>query len=212
MAILHPATLTPSKLEVLGKYLQAQPWFQDKLGAPAEIKLLTAYRFDDPAGEVGIESHIARTTSGASVHVPLTYRAEPLAGAQDWLISKMEHSALGTRWIYDACGDAVYANAVVHAILSGGTNVALFIRRDGGDVPIDPLLGLTVKGSGTDEGANPHVASVTTRTVGADTHVDAGGHDLVVHHLLQDSTQTTSPTLSGTWEGQSAPVILAQLS
>lgn len=37
----------------------------------------------------------------------LTYRGVPLAGAEEDLISTMEHSALGRRWIYNGTGDPV---------------------------------------------------------------------------------------------------------
>ena len=34
--------------------------------------------------------------------VPLTYRGAPLAGGEADLVGTTEHSALGTRWVYDA--------------------------------------------------------------------------------------------------------------
>ena len=36
--------------------------------------------------------------------VPLTYRGAPLDGGDDSLIGATEHSVLGQRWVYDACG------------------------------------------------------------------------------------------------------------
>jgi Maltokinase N-terminal cap domain len=42
-------------------------------------------------------------------HIPLTYRDDPLQGGEAWLIGIAEHSVLGRRWIYDACGDPTYA-------------------------------------------------------------------------------------------------------
>ncbi len=100
MAIIHKATLSPSKLELIADYLPKQPWFiQD--GSP---ELIGAYRFDDPAGEVGLETHVV--TAGERVYqVPLSYRGYALAGAEEWLIGTMDHSVLGKRWVYDACAD-----------------------------------------------------------------------------------------------------------
>ena len=103
MALLHRATIRPTKAELLADWVPTQPW-----GEP-EIGLVGAYRFDDPQGEVGIETHVLSTPDGHLLHVPLTYRGAPLDGAEQFLICTMEHSVLGQRWIYDATGDPVYA-------------------------------------------------------------------------------------------------------
>ncbi|GAB2883052.1 CG0192-related protein [Nocardioides pacificus] len=101
MAILHRATLTPSKPELLTSWLDRQPW-----GGTGEITVVGTYRLDDPAGEVGVEAFIVRR--GASlVHVALTYRGAPLVGAEAHLVGTMEHSVLGRRWVYDAAADPV---------------------------------------------------------------------------------------------------------
>jgi len=68
------------------------------------IEVIGSYRFADPEGRVGMEVHLA-TAGGVVFHVPLTYRDEPLAGAEDALITEMEHSVLGTRWVYDGLRD-----------------------------------------------------------------------------------------------------------
>jgi hypothetical protein len=39
------------------------------------------------------------------LQVPLTYRDEPLDRADDALIVEMQHSVLGTRWVYDGLRD-----------------------------------------------------------------------------------------------------------
>jgi hypothetical protein len=70
MAIIHQATLVPTKAELVASWLPAQPWFD---GAAQHVHPVAAYRFDDPAGEVGIESHLFEV-DGRLVHVPLTYR------------------------------------------------------------------------------------------------------------------------------------------
>ena len=79
MALLHHATLRPSKLELLGAYLRG-----------GSLTQLGAYRFDDPDGEVGIETHIVEGSAGAVLHLPLTYRSEPLAGAEEWAVGTVE--------------------------------------------------------------------------------------------------------------------------
>ena len=80
MALLHQATLTPSKLDVLSAWVPAQPWLGEV--DASTLQALGAYRFDDPAGEVGIETHVLQAASGQILHVPVTYRDEPLDGAQ----------------------------------------------------------------------------------------------------------------------------------
>src|SRR5699024_7591297 len=107
--------LSPSKSELLQKWLPSQPWFR---GDASTLVRLGAFRFDDPAGEVGIETHIL-AVEGVAYQVPLTYRGAPLEDAEDFLVTTMEHSVLGTRWVYDATGDPVYLHELAAAILAG---------------------------------------------------------------------------------------------
>ena len=73
MAIIHQAELQPTKLELLEEWLPRQPWFPES-GTSGLSK--GSYRFDDPAGEVGIET-MTRLCGGSTVQVPLTYRPSP---------------------------------------------------------------------------------------------------------------------------------------
>ena len=101
MAIVHRATITPTKAELIAEWAPTQPW-----GPPADvpIEVVGAYRFDDPDGRVGMETHLV-TYGTTLLHVPLTYRDEPLDSADDALIVEMQHSVLGTRWVYDGLRD-----------------------------------------------------------------------------------------------------------
>ncbi|WP_019608403.1 CG0192-related protein [Nocardiopsis sp. CNS-639] len=101
MAIIYKADLTPSKPELIGAWLDAQPWAGR---GPGEI--LGAYRFDDPEGEVGVEVFLVRR-GDRLLHLPLTYRGAPLPGHEDHLVGTLEHSVLGTRWVYDGTEDEV---------------------------------------------------------------------------------------------------------
>ncbi|WGL50701.1 hypothetical protein P5P86_12080 [Nocardioides sp. BP30] len=94
MAVIHRATIAPTKAEVLER----------RLGSP--VTVLGAYRFDDPEGQVGVEGFLL-DAGGTVLHAVLTYRNAPLAGADAHLICTMEHSVLGTRWVYDGLGDPV---------------------------------------------------------------------------------------------------------
>ena len=90
MALFHKATLTPSKAELIAQWLPTQSW-SPKTDDPIDV--IGAYRFDDPEGGVGMETFLV-VSGGTLIHVPLTYRAEPLHGAERFLIGQMEHSAL----------------------------------------------------------------------------------------------------------------------
>ncbi len=128
MAIIYDAILVPGKLDIIGQWLDSQPW-----AGSGALTQLGSYRFDDPAGEVGIEAMVLRRGERA-LHVPVTYRSGPLEGGEDALLGTIEHSVLGRRWVYDATADPVavacYARALqgsqdqaVHEIWEGQTLV-----------------------------------------------------------------------------------------
>jgi hypothetical protein len=101
MALFHVATVTPTKAELIAAWAPNQPWGPSTAAA---MEVIGSYRFDDPDGRVGMETHLV-STGGALLQVPLTYRDEPLDGADDALITEMQHSVLGTRWVYDGLRD-----------------------------------------------------------------------------------------------------------
>ena len=101
MALFHRATITPTKAELIADWAPTQPWGP---AADVPIEVIGSYRFDDPDGRVGMETHLV-TAGGTLLQVPLTYRDEPLDGADDALIAEMQHSVLGTRWVYDGLRD-----------------------------------------------------------------------------------------------------------
>lgn len=115
MALFHRATLNPTKEELIATWAPTRPW-----GPPAgdALELIGSYRFDDPEGRVGMETHIA-TAGDVLFQVPLTYRDEPLAGGEDALITTMEHSVLGTRWVYDGLRDPVYTVMLAAVSMTG---------------------------------------------------------------------------------------------
>ncbi len=101
MALFHLATISPTKQELIGEWAPTQPW-----GPPANVPtdFIGSFRFDDPDGRVGMEIHLL-DAGGMLLQVPLTYRDEPLAEAEQALIVQMQHSVLGTRWVYDGLRD-----------------------------------------------------------------------------------------------------------
>ena len=153
MALVHRATLSPSKQELVESWLPTRSWGSGRTVADK----LAEYRFDDPAGEVGVETILWRTDDGAILQTPLTYRAAPLGGAETYLIGTTEHSVLGPRWVYDGCGDPVWVATLAAAILTGGTQAQVFFEQDGERVDVPARM--QVRGSGS-AGDLPEVASV----------------------------------------------------
>jgi Maltokinase N-terminal cap domain len=119
VAKVHPgATLTPEFRWFVPRWVARQPWYAGD--ATPELRPVGFFRFEDPDGEVGIETHVL-TDGNAIYQIPMTYRRAPLPGvAEAALISVSEHSVLGTRWIYDATADPVWRAALLRLIRSGG--------------------------------------------------------------------------------------------
>lgn len=127
MALLHAATITPSKDQILADWLPTQSWAETATGS---FERVGAFRFDDPEGSVGIETHLVRA-GDVMLQVPLTYRDAPLHGGEDHLVCTMEHSALGQRWVYDAVGDAAYVRMLAAATLTGHGQALGMVEHDG---------------------------------------------------------------------------------
>src|SRR3954452_6708904 len=116
MARFHRATITPTKPELIADWVPTQPW------APAStdgVEVIGSYRFDDPDGRVGMETHLVNA-GGAVLQVPLTYRDEPLdEAAADAFITEMHHSVLGTRWVYDGLRDPRFVLMLAAVAMTG---------------------------------------------------------------------------------------------
>ncbi|OZM78566.1 hypothetical protein [Pseudonocardia sp. MH-G8] len=203
MALIYQARIVPTKAELLSGWLPSRSW-----AGAAPFELLAAYRFDDPAQEVGIETHLVGTAQGDVLHIPLTYRGVPLDGADDALIGTMQHSRLGRRWVYDGCADPVYAAALAAAILTGGRQAEEWVEKDTGR----ELRAATaqVTGSGRPGTAVPVIHTATATDGATATTIDASGREFVVLRSL-DATASPdgAPTLVGTWPGRGEPSLLA---
>ena len=179
MGLVHLATLAPSKQDLVAAWLPTRPWADGR----EVTKKVAEYRFDDPAGEVGIETIVFADSRGTTVQVPLTYRSAPLEGAEDFLVGTSEHSVLGPRWVYDGCADPVWAAALASAILTGGSQVQMYFEQDGERVDVPPRM--TVQGSGSPDAAVPTITAVhDVRDDGATTVVRAGDVELVVARVV----------------------------
>jgi hypothetical protein len=160
---------------------------------------VAACRFDDPAGEVGVETILVRAEpDGPVFHTPLTYRGAPLDGAGPWLLGTSEHSVLGRRWIYDAAADPVYAAVLAAAIRTGGTEAREEILADGARTPRTPLM--SVRGTGAPGTPVPAVTSVTSVAEGDPTVVTTDGGTLTLLRTLGGGARPTGPALL--WQDQ----------
>lgn len=186
MAILHgDADITPTKPELLATWLPTQPWFT---GDASALQHVGSYRFDDPDGEVGMETHLVRAGDGPLFQVPWTYRGAPIDGADAFLVGTMDHTLLGPRWVYHAIGDPVYQSVLATTILTGGSQAELV--REFAD--------------GRTEIAEPAV-----RVKGSGTRTDVPPVDLDVVQVLDGTRPEGDEVLTGMWSGATEPVVLA---
>jgi hypothetical protein len=218
MAILYQAELRPSKIDLVAAWAPSQPWFAGD--AAAGFSTVGAFRFDDPEGEVGIETLLVRAGDGPVLQVPLTYRGAALPGGGDALVGTTEHSVLGSRWVYDGTRDPAYVLAVVTAILTGASQADQYISVDGELVFREPTA--IVVGSGTLGAAVPALAAVdglAVRTDDGATIIEVDGLRLAVARVIDppfadpDTTEDATPAdttidgrqvehtsvLAGTW-------------
>lgn len=171
VAVVHSsATIRPTKQELL----------ETVLDGPVEI--LGAYRFDDPEGEVGIEGFLV-VRGGAVRHVLFSYRGAILAADGAQLVSTMEHSELGPRWIYDGATDPVALACVRRAILGEQAQAVLELWEDGRPV-------------GT------RAPGVRLSAVAGDVGEPAG----VVRILREPPESASGPALRATWDGGDAVI------
>lgn len=143
MAIIHRATITPTKLELAAAWLDRQG-----LGGAGDVEMAGSYRFDDPDGQVGIEGLLVRR-GGEVFHLAVTYRGAPLDGAGAYLVTTMEHSVLGPRWVYEAAGDPVAIGCYAAALAGRQEQASLEIWDGRSLVGQRPhTVTLTVEGAG----------------------------------------------------------------
>ncbi len=203
MAILHDATLTPGKRDLMKAWLPSRSWFDGDLAR----KPHAAFRFDDPEGEVGVECFLFGPEDGSQAStllIPMSYRSAPLDGADEHLIGTTDHSVLGKRWVYDGCADPVAVSTILSAIVTGGHEAELTLEEDGRIVRFDPTC--RVSGSGT-SADGVRAASVDLVDDGNPTVTSAGDLDLVLARVVGTPVDGDQ-TLTAQW-GDHPPVVVA---
>jgi hypothetical protein len=205
MAVHLPAQIVPGKLELLQEWVPHQPWLG---GSDAStLTPLGSYRFDDPDGEVGMETHLLQTADGQVLQVPLTYRGAPRPSGDASLITTMTHTLLGDRWVYDGCHDPVFVTALTTAIVTGGREAEVFLSTDDGLV--EQPLSTHVRGNGPPDALGRD--GIGPFEVGHDGPVTRMVGTVTVTVFRIPTTVVAGSTLTGTWPGQEFPQLLARL-
>lgn len=204
MAKFHVATNAPTKVELIAAWIPSQPW-----GPPVggQLESVGSFHFDDPDGQVGMETHLVRAGE-MLLQVPLTYRDTPIDGADSALVGTMEHTVLGTRWVYDGLSDDRYVSVLAGVVLTGqgqALGMAQFegrwyvapseVRLDGGGWTSQPVAvdGFAIESANT-----------------ADVVLRNDRFELTVSR--QPAERSRPPIgLIATWSGQSNPVVLAEI-
>lgn len=153
MGLVYDAKLTPSKQELIDAWLPQQPFYRGTLSDPLQV--VAAYRFDDPAEQVGLQVHVVRGADGTLYQVPMTYRGETVDAD---LIGEMEHSVLGHRYVYDGRGDSVFVTELTRAAVTGAKNVDEWREDADGTRHVLPRsIEVTGTGTGTGVGTDEQV-------------------------------------------------------
>ena len=213
MALLYDAVLRPSKSELIAAWAPTQPWFVGD--AAATVERVASFRFDDPDGEVGVETLLLRFGTGPLLQIPLAYRGAPHDGGENWLIGTMTHSVLGDRWIYDATGDPIYLATVATVALNGGHEADQFEQLDGDLIPV--ASSAAVRGNGTLETPVPELSATIETTSTAGTTIATAGALRVTVVRVIDGLSTAprrkdTATVTGIWPQESAPQLLVTVT
>ena len=204
MALFHRATITPTKAELIADWAPTRPWGP---AASDPLEVIGSYRFDDPDGRVGMETHLIHA-GGTTMQVPVTYRDEPIVGAADALITEMQHSVLGTRWVYDGLRDAQFV-VMLAAVAMTGQGEALGMAVYDGRWYIAPS-NVRIEGGGWTQERVP----VDGFELGSDS-----SNDVALHNDRFEMTFFRRPRpgprpaigLTATWNGQRQAVVLAEI-
>lgn len=202
MALFHRATISPTKEALIAEWTPTQPW-----GPPADVPtdVIGSYRFDDPDGRVGMEVHLV-DAAGMLLQVPLTYRDQPLQGAEPALIGEMEHSVLGTRWVYDGLRDPRLV-VMLAAVAMTGQGEALGMAVYDGRWYIAPAA-VRIQGGGW---TLERVPVDGFELVSDDATASVLRNDRFDLTVFRRPVAGPRPPLglTATWDGRTEPVVLA---
>ena len=204
VALFHRATITPTKAELIAGWAPTQSW-GPAAGEPMEV--IGSYRFDDPEGRVGMEAFLV-TAGNVLFHVPLAYRDERLEDAGDALIGEMEHSVLGTRWVYDGLRDPRFVVMLTAVTMTGQGEALGMVEYDGRWV-VAPT-NVRISGGGW---TMERVPVDGFELVGDDVSASVLRNDRFELTVFRRPAAGERPPigLTATWEGLPRPVVLAEV-
>jgi hypothetical protein len=204
MALFHVATITPTKDQLIADWVPRQAWGP---GDDTPLEVIGSYRFDDPNGKVGMETFLA-CAGDLLLHVPLTYRDAPLEGADDALITTMEHSALGTRWVYDGLRDPTFVVMMAAGAMTGqGEALGMVVHNE--RWYIAPAK-IRIQGGGWSMERVPVDGFTLDREDEASVTLTNDRFALTVFRRPNAGPRPPI-ALTATWLGQSDPVVLAEV-
>ena len=204
MALFHLSTITPTKDELIRAWAPTQSW---GLAADVPIEAIGSYRFDDPDGRVGMETHLV-TAGGTVLQIPLTYRDAPLEGADDALITEMQHSVLGTRWVYDGLRDPLLV-VMLAAVAMTGQGEAVGMAVYDSRWYIAPS-NVRIQGGGWTQERVPVDGFEVAHDDGTGLVLRNDRFELTVFRRPVPGPRPAIG-LTATWDGQPSPVVLAEV-
>ena len=204
MALFHRATVNPTKAELITEWAPTQPW-----GPPAgtTIDVVGAFRFDDPEGRVGMETHLVEA-GDTLLQVPLTYRDSPLDGSASSLVGKMHHSVLGTRWVYDGLADPQFL-IMLAGVAMTGQGEALGMAMYDGRWYVAPA-NVRIHGGGWLQERVPVDGFEVGSEDATSVVLQNDRFELTVHRRPVPGPRPTIG-LTATWDGQPRAVVLAEV-
>lgn len=204
MALFHVSTSTPTKAETVASWVPTQPWCPPFDG---ELETVGSFHFDDPAGKVGMETHLVNA-GGTLLQVPLTYRDAPLAGADEALAGTLEHSALGTRYLYDGLHDTCYLMMLAGVAMTGQGHALGMAEFEGRWFAAPEIVALA--GGGWTGG--PVAVDRFERTSDIDhTILFANDRFDLVFHRRPERGARPAIGLTASWKAAPQPVVVAEV-
>ena len=140
--------LTPTLEQLLRDWLPAQRWFPVK-SPDFTLAPVGGLLLEDATGQAGLEvflaSIVSTTADGVSrtdvVQIPLSYRSQPLPGAERALIGESDDAEQGHRWVYDAVHDPAFIGAWLDLIRSQKTAGTVTGHLSGAGQPLPRATG-----------------------------------------------------------------------
>jgi hypothetical protein len=169
--------------------------------------MIGSYRFDDPDGRVGMETHLV-SAGPTLLQIPLTYRDQPVDGAEHALITEMEHSVLGTRWVYDGMADPLFVVMLTGVAMTGQGEALGMVVFDGRWY-IAPSK-VRIQGGGWTQERVPVDGFDVDSDDATGTVLHNDRFELIVFRRPVPGPRP-AVGLTATWEDRSDPVVLAEV-